>query len=84
MGYHIHVDIRKHTLFAQNDEPIVTIEIEEDRDTRILYLFDFHYNRVDTNIVVYIRGVPRAIRKMMDIRDITTLESHLPWELFTR
>lgn len=84
MGYHIHVDIRKHTLFAQNDEPITTIEIEEDRDTRILYLFDFHHDRVDTNIIVYIRGIPRAIRKMMDIRDIRNLESHLPWELFTR
>lgn len=84
IGYHIHIDIRRHTLFAQNDEPFTSIEIEESNDTRILYLFDFKFDRVETNIIVYHNGIPRAIRKMMDIRDIRNLETHLPWELLSR
>lgn len=84
IGYHIHIDTRHHTLFAQNDEPFTSIEIEEVNDTRILYLFDFKYDRIDTNIIVYVKGIPRAIRKMLDIRDIRNLETHLPWELLSR
>jgi hypothetical protein len=83
-GYHLDISTTGTTSFTQNEECMTTIALVLDYRTTALYVFQYETDHVNITIIISKHGAPIATRKLLDIRDIQNLDTHLPWDLLSR
>lgn len=83
-GYHLEIASTGAATFTQNEENMTTVSLKLEFPTTALYVFQYEPEHTNITIIISKHGAPVATRKLLDIRDINNLDTHLPWDLLSR